>query len=143
MKYVCDVCSGCLLTVTSFTIPPSRGIDHFKSFLKYSSDSYSIQNDELTKDYTDSIGEQIAFLLLTINTSSNILDKTKVINLCNNLAILKNNRNSLYLTHGDESDTTFFQQLEKDNGAVALQDCAQLFEIVYFLLKGCYINVVI
>lgn len=108
---------------------------------------YSIDTTQVfTKDFTSSIGEQIAFLILTISSSSSIKDLSSgqrdVNKLCDNLVMLKNKRNHLYLTHGDESpDNDFFQKLEKENTEVKIDDCAILFEIVYFLLKGELIQI--
>lgn len=85
------------------------------------------------------IGQQIAFLIYGFCSSNN--DFSKRDSMLNQLFELKEKRNSHYLTHGDESGI-FFQQLEKFNTtSIEFNDCARLFEIVYFLVKGEYIQV--
>jgi len=118
----------------------------FKSFLKYSGNSYSIEMDELEKDYSGSIGEQIAFLILTLSGSQKVIDEaSNQISpsiLCNNLANLKTKRNHIYLTHGNEEiGSSFFLKEEKEKTEIDEQDCARMFEIIFFLLRGIYVRI--
>lgn len=120
----------------------------FKSYIKSDynlpNSVYEILNSPINRDYGDSIGEQIAYLILSLAESTHVIDNASgQINankLSDMLAHIKNTRNHIYLTHGNEgSSGTFFTQLEKDNSEVTLQDCSNLFSIIFFLLKAEYI----
>jgi|GEM_PF-5838806 len=94
--------------------------------------------------YDRRIGAQIAFIILTLNEGT-VTDETNgaitAEKLCDNLLTLKNIRNKLFLIHGNEDEgSDFFVKTEAENIQIDLQDCAKLFEIVYFLLKGTLIN---
>ncbi|MCP5498105.1 MAG: response regulator [Leptospiraceae bacterium] len=97
-------------------------------------------------NFTNNIGEQIGFLLLAFGEGTNILDSSSGLIsariLANDLVCLKNKRNKLFLTHGNEEEGSgFFIKKEIDNPEITLEDCAQLFEIVYFLLKATFIKI--
>ncbi len=120
------------------------GANKFESLLKV---DYSITtpyilnvNPVNINRFTDSIGEQIGFLILTFNKGTitdNTASRYTTQTLVNNLVQLKDKRNKLYLTHGnEEKGSTFFVNTEKDNPDITLKDCTQLFEIIYFLLTG-------
>ena len=120
----------------------------FETLLKVdynlSNNIYTILNSPINgKNYQTNIGEQIAFLLLTLdkgNTSNSTESIATINQLLGNLVNLKNKRNNLYLTHGDETGD-FFEKTEKEKQDITLKDCAELFEIVYFLLKAEYISI--
>jgi hypothetical protein len=107
---------------------------------------YSIGSEySKINDCSGSIGEQIAFLLLTLKSAS-ITDSsdgnTKIDNLVKSLFSLKSKRNHLYLTHGNEDHAaSFFTQTEENNAEITLTDCARLYEIVHLLVRGELIHV--
>jgi CheY-like chemotaxis protein len=82
-----------------------------------------------------SIGNQIAQLIIGLCSDNTIRDS-----FLKNLFELKDKRNKLYLTHGDEIGD-FFEKTEREKEDITLKDCAELFEIVYFLLKAEYIKI--
>jgi CheY-like chemotaxis protein len=92
------------------------------------------------KPYDRSIGEQIAFLLIALKSAS-ITDSSNgysnVGMMLNSFASLKNKRNNLYLTHGNEDNAvSFFTKTEQENNEITLTDCARLYEIVHLLTRG-------
>lgn len=125
--------------------PTTNGFDVYLKFDYNNTPHYQLLTSPISGDYSRNIGEQIAFLVLKFGENESIQDITSgqitSTILCNNLARIKDKRNHLYLTHGDETNVIFFQQLEEDNQEITLEDCAQLFEIVYFLLKGSYVQI--
>ena len=107
--------------------------------------TFDIPNQPITppqwngkKDRSQSIGHQIAILLNAFSFSDNLLNEK----LLKRLFDLKEKRNALYLIHGNEDpNKSFFKRVEKNNTEITLEDCTQLFEIVYFLLTGNYVQI--
>jgi CheY-like chemotaxis protein len=91
---------------------------------------------EPSKKLDKSIGEQIAFIVSILSEGNRSLRNS----LSQNLFELKDIRNKLYLTHGDESpNSEFFHKLEQEQEEIVTNHhCAELFEIVYFLITGTF-----
>jgi CheY-like chemotaxis protein len=119
-------------------------LNNFKSCLKVDyniAPYYTLESTPVNNiNYTTSIGEQIGFLILTFNrgriTDTSSGQQSAEL-LVKSLVEIKDQRNKLFLTHGNEDNgSDFFIKTEKENIQIELEDCAKLFEIVYFLLKG-------
>ncbi len=100
------------------------------------------------KDYTNNIGEQIAFLLIAFSRGDfeNLTHRQfNVTKLVNDLAKIKTKRNELYLTHGNEEQTSKFyiksEREKREANVITFFDCAELYEIIHFLLTGKYVNI--
>lgn len=98
-----------------------------------------------SKNFTERIGEQIAFLVLNFakgTTRNSSSQRTNEVILADNLALLKAKRNHLFLIHGDESDeSNFFNEVVENSRSIDIKDCARLYEIIHFLLKAEYIHI--
>lgn len=97
---------------------------------------FDMSNKENGKKIKYYIGQLIAFLIFAFAS-----DSTKRDDFLKKLFLLKEKRNHLYLTHGDENTDDFFQKLEANNNELTLTECVELFEIIYFLLKGVFIKI--
>jgi len=85
------------------------------------------------KNYKERLSLQIAFLILAktqLNSSSKINDYLKILKEANE------QRNKLYITHGEDVDTTFHNQLEKDK-PMPPNLTFELFGLITYLLTGC------
>ena len=107
------------------------------------SNVYQLDTEDIgNKEFSQNIGEQIAFLILSFKRGQNIKSHSStgieyINSLVNNLVTLKEKRNELYLIHGDEKELSdYFTKIVRDSSRISLVDCKQLFEIVYFLLTG-------
>lgn len=137
--------------VSDRNIPPDfqiltkrRGTSNsVESFIKenWNTKTFDIYNPiewKKDKDRSQSIGHQIAILLNAFLLNDDTLKET----LLEQLFDLKEKRNALYLIHGNEEPSSiFFKQLQKNNTQITPTDCVQLFEIVYLLLKGSYVQI--
>jgi hypothetical protein len=97
---------------------------------------FNMNNSENGNRIKNFIGQLIAFLIFAFEN-----DITKRDEYLKILYALKNKRNHLYLTHGDENSNDFFHKLEQENQEITLNECKKLFEIVYFLLTRCPIQI--
>lgn len=93
-----------------------------------------------TNNYPKRIGAQIAFLILSIEKGDITKDSGCTLSgqtLTQNLYNLKEKRNKLYLTHGDEDENSdYFTLTVRESNRITLDDCKRLFEIIYFLLTA-------
>lgn len=123
---------------------PKNTRSNFNFIYESGNNRFEILTKAKIKNYSRNIGEQIAFLLMQINagyTNDNTEGTINFRHLVNNLINLKEKRNQMYLIHGDENSTSFFSTSEAEMKSIEFQDYAQLFEIIYFLLKATYIKI--
>jgi DNA-binding NarL/FixJ family response regulator len=89
---------------------------------------------------------QIGYIILTLSILSTNIDY-----LLENLKKLNELRNKLYLIHGDEDLTSDFFKKEIKNirnsagigsSKVEIKNCAELFEIIFFLVTGIKITII-
>jgi DNA-binding NarL/FixJ family response regulator len=110
-----------------------------KSSFLYENNQFLILPDPTkTKvNYEEKLFLQIAFL---IERKSNLSNRSNKIRLQQTLVRLNEVRNHLYLTHGSEISTGFYQQTEKvkrNNHSIRPNiDIKDLFELISFLLTG-------
>jgi CheY-like chemotaxis protein len=109
-----------------------------KSTFEFSSDLFQITTPTKTKtNYETTLFLQIAYLLERKNNLSASINKS---NFQQTLVRLNEIRNHLYLTHGSDISTGFYDKTEKDKRATHNikpdKDIKDLFELISFLLTG-------
>lgn len=109
-----------------------------KSCFEFSNNLFQIVPSIKTKtNYETTLFLQIAFLLERKNNLSTSVNKTQ---FQTELIRLNDIRNHLYLTHGSDISTGFYNQTEKNKRAAHNikpdQDIKALFELISFLLTG-------
>lgn len=115
-------------------VTPKTKVRSSQSFLAKNKSTYYIpktpgNRSEVTKE----IGSQIAFLILNSDRISSE-DKKK---LCEDLCRLNDVRNKLYLTHGDDIRSDFYNKKIKDNlTEINEKDIKDLFELISYVLIG-------
>lgn len=111
-------------------------IENKKHCVICSNGLYSIIPNYTQTNGDRDIGAQIAFIILKHPSLTNYENS-----LLLNLYKLKEKRNELYLTHGDDNpNSTFYQNKTKCSSQITEADCKQLFKIVYFVLTGTIIT---
>jgi CheY-like chemotaxis protein len=109
-----------------------------KSSFEFSSNLFKIIPSTKTKtNYETTLFLQIAYLLEKKNNLYTSINKSK---FQQSLLRLNEIRNHLYLTHGSDISTGFYNQTEKDkratNNIKPDKDIKDLFELISFLLTG-------
>ena len=135
----------CQITKNSFgNIETNASGRYFKlnyeqqSPLEFKDDIFSITQTKKTKtNYETTLFLQIAYLLERKNNLSTSINK---LDFQNKLVSLNETRNHLYLTHGAEISTGFYDKTEKCKRAThninPENDIKNLFELVSFLITG-------
>jgi CheY-like chemotaxis protein len=109
-----------------------------KSCFEFSKDIFQIIPSAKTKpNYETTLFLQIAYLLERKNNLSSSINK---FHFQETLVRLNEIRNHLYLTHGSDISSGFYDHIEKDKRATHLikpdKDLKDLFELISFLLTG-------
>jgi len=109
-----------------------------KSCFEFSKDIFQIIPNAKTKpNYETTLFLQIAYLLERKNNLSSNINKLHFQQM---LVRFNEIRNHLYLTHGSDISTGFYDHIEKDKRATHLikpdKDLKDLFELISFLLTG-------
>ena len=120
--YLLDCDTNCFLSYSSGTSP-------FYSTSKSTNGTYS-KGNAYHPERTLSL--QIAFLLLEkteLKTSAKLNDFLRILKTANE------QRNKLYITHGEDVDTTFHYQKER-NKRLPTNATLNLFSLISFLLTG-------
>lgn len=115
---------------------PKTRIKSSLSFVAKDKDelTYNIpENPQTRNEVTKEIGSQIAFLIL----NSEIISAKIKEKLCKDLYRLNDLRNKLYLTHGDDIRSDFYNKKIKDNPTqIKERDIKELFELISNVLIG-------